>query len=186
MTVTTNISAPAAVFTDETLGKAAGLAANAYQPVWIGQSGEQVSGEAVARHLEAATVLLDKDGWVRTYDYSKTWGTSATLAADESMTVKDMVRALLAFVREESGDTEPHRTLLTALRHVGEGAHGDSDTAAIASDVLDLVVRAHTGCDTARATVWSERLHRTHADITALLMAGARFARAYGPAGHGA
>ncbi len=59
MTVTTNTSIPAAVFTDETLSKAAGLAADFYRPVWIGQSGEESSGESVARHLEATVALLD-------------------------------------------------------------------------------------------------------------------------------
>jgi hypothetical protein len=90
-----------------------------------------------------------------------------------------MVRALLRFVRDESG-TEPQRTLSTALRHVGEeGDQGDPDIAYVAGCVLDLV-QAHTGSDSARATPWSERQHRIHADITALLTAGARFARTYG------
>ncbi|GAA2733368.1 hypothetical protein [Streptomyces nogalater] len=51
----------------------------------------------------------------------------------------------------------------------------------MAGHVLDRLIQAHTGSATARATPWSERQHRTHADITALLSAGARFARTYGP-----
>lgn len=90
------------------------------------------------------------------------------------MTVKAMLRALIRFVRDESG-TDPQRTLSTALRHVGE------DGAYVAGFVLDRLIQAHTGSDSARATPWSERQHRTHADITALLTAGARFARTYGP-----
>ncbi|MFJ9855279.1 hypothetical protein [Streptomyces sp. NPDC101150] len=171
----------AVVFTNETVHRAADLAADAYRPVWTGPSGEESSGEAVARHLEAAIALLDKDGWVRTYNYGKDWSNGADLADDDSMTVKAMVRALLRFVRDESG-TDPQRTLSTALRHVGEdGGHGDTDTAYAAGFVLDLVIQAHTGSDSARATPWSERQHRTHVDITALITAGARFARAYGP-----
>ncbi|MFD3542281.1 hypothetical protein ACFWUQ_22715 [Streptomyces sp. NPDC058662] len=183
MTKTTNApSAAAAVFTDETLRKAAELAADGYRPVWIGPSGEESSGEAVARHMEATIALLDKDSWVRTYDSGKDWSTGADLADDDSMTVKAMLKSLLRVVRDEIGN-DPQRTLSTALRHVGEsGKDGDTDTASIASDVLDLVTRAHTGSDSARATPWSERQHRTHADITALLTAGARFARTYGPA----
>lgn len=174
-------TAAVVVFTDATQRKAADLAADAYRPVWTGPSGEQSSGEAVARHLEATIALLDKDGWIPNYDYGKDWSTGADLPADDdSMTVKAMLKALLRLVRDEIG-TDTHRTLPTALRLVGEGSgHGDPDTGYIATEVLDLVIRAHTGSDSARATPWSARLTRTHADITALLTAGARFARTYG------
>ncbi|MFI5808409.1 hypothetical protein [Streptomyces sp. NPDC051561] len=172
-----------AVFSDETLTRAAELAADAYRPLWVGPSGEESSGELVARHLEATSALLDKDGWVRAYDYSKDWSTGANLAADDSQTVEQMVRSLVRFVREDSGPG-PQRSLSTALGHIGvAGAHGDPDTAYIASEVMNFVVQAHTGSDSARVTPWSERKHRTHADITALLMASARFARLHGPAG---
>lgn len=182
MPETTTAPAPAAaVFSDVTLSKAAELAADSYQPLWIGPSGEESSGEAVARHLEATIALLDKDGWIRAFNYSKDWSAGADLADDDSMTVKAMLRALIRFVRDESG-TDPQRPLATALRHVGEdGAHGDTDTAYVAGFVLDRVIQAHTGSDSARATPWSERQHRTHADVTALLTAGAQFARTYGP-----
>ncbi|MGW7341219.1 DUF6197 family protein [Streptomyces sp. NPDC054808] len=174
-------NAPAAtLFTDETLRSAAKLADSSYQPLWIGPSGEESSGEEVARHLEATIALLDKDGWIRAHNYSRPAGVD--LADDDSMSVKDMLRMLLRFIREESG-TDPQRPLFSALRHVGEvGEAGDTDTASVAGHVLDHVIQAHTGTDSARATPWSERQHRTHADITALLRAGARFARTYGPA----
>ncbi|TBO60231.1 hypothetical protein EYS09_07960 [Streptomyces kasugaensis] len=176
----------AVVFTDETLRKAADRAAAAYRPVWIGRSGEQSSGEAVARHLEATLALLDKDGWVRTLDFSTMWSTSSPGLVDvtETTTVKTMLKSVIRFLKDEfgDGDHDPSRDLFTALCHVGDsGAHGDSDTARIAGDVLDLVIRAHTGANAAFATRWSERLNRTHADITALLTAGAKFARTYGP-----
>ncbi|MEV8057169.1 hypothetical protein AB0P37_11720 [Streptomyces antimycoticus] len=175
-------TAAAVVFSDETLHKAADIATDYYRPVWTGPSGEESSGEAVARHLEATITLLDKDGWIRIYDSGTDWSTGPDLADDDSMTVKAMLKSLLRLVRDEIG-TDSRRTLSTALRHVGEGGgHGDPDTTNIADVVLDLVIRAHTGSDSARATAWSERLTRTHADITALLTAGARFARAYGPA----
>ncbi|MGW7343146.1 DUF6197 family protein [Streptomyces sp. NPDC054854] len=178
----TNTNTVAAVFTDLTAAQVNDLLADFYRPLWSGPSGEESTGEAVARHLEATVALLDRDGWIRTYDQGKTWGAGTDLAEDDSMTVKAMLKALLRFVRDEVGDQDPRRTLSTALRHVGEGGtRGDTDTASIASDVLDLVVRAHTGTKSARATPWSERQRRTHGDITALLAAGARFARTYGP-----
>lgn len=178
-------TAAVAVFTDETLRKTADLATDFYRPVWTGPSGEESSGEAVARHLEATVALLDKEGWIRVYDQGKDWSTGVDIADDDSMTIKAMLKSLLRLVRDEIG-TDPRRTLFTALHHVGEGGgHGDSDTAYIATMVLDLVIRAHTGSETASARPWSERLNRTHADITALLTAGARFAATYGPASQG-
>ncbi|MFE9700553.1 hypothetical protein [Streptomyces sp. NPDC006270] len=185
MPKTTNTPA-ATVFTEATLRKAQELLAISYASVWTGPSGEESSGEAVARHLEATVTLLDKDGWSRvtTYfrDRDQDGASDATPVDDESLTIKQMVRALWRFIHEDI-DLDPRRTLDTALRHVGEdGAHGDPDTARVASGVLDRLIQAHTGSASARAMPWSERQHRTHADIIALLCAGARFARTYGPA----
>ncbi|MFE7268037.1 hypothetical protein ACFU9B_39550 [Streptomyces sp. NPDC057592] len=175
-----NTTAAAVVFSDETLTAAAALADDAYSPLWIGPSGEQSTGEAVARHLDATIVLLDQDGWTRTTTY--TTPTSTDLPADDTgMTVKDMVRALLRLIRDEIDAPVSRHSLSTALNRVGGGDQGDPDTAWIAGSVLDVVVRAHTGSDSARAFPWSERLVRTHEDIVALLTAGAAFARAYGP-----
>ncbi|MFF0009682.1 hypothetical protein ACFYQT_40530 [Streptomyces tibetensis] len=188
MHASTTTLAPAApvsagvVFTDETLRKAAALTADRHRPVWTGASGEESSGEAVARHLEATAALLERDGWIRTYDYSSDWTKGMGAVDEDSMTVKDMVKALLRMARDSVGN-DSRRTLRTALRHVGEGSpHGDTDTDTVASEVLDLLIKAHTGFSGARAFPWSERLHRSHADITALLAAGAHFARTYGPA----
>lgn len=180
-------AASTVVFTDDTLRKASDLTVDSYRPLWTGPSGEQSSGEAVARHLEAAIAVLDKDGWVRVYDYSSNRSTSTDIADDDSMTVKAMLKSLLRLFREELDDRgEGRRNLYSALRQVAEaGVDGDTDTADIATNVLTLIVRAHTGSDSASATPWSERLHRTHADITALLRAGARFARTYGPGATG-
>jgi hypothetical protein len=77
--------------------------------------------------------------------------------------------------------TAEGHSVFTALRHVGESDDGDSDTRDIACEALTLLIQAHTGSPTARAMPWSERLGRTHADIAALLTAGAEFARTYGP-----
>ncbi|KPL26286.1 hypothetical protein JI76_38035 (plasmid) [Streptomyces anulatus] len=187
MPKTTNTPA-AAVFPQAALQKAQELVVESYLSVWTGPSGEESSGEAVARHLEATVALLDTDGWIRVHTYNRersSGGAGVDLADDESMTVKQMLRALLRVVRNEiesDVDIDPRRTLSTALRHVGEGGlHGDTDTAVVAGYVLDRLIQAHTGSASARATAWAERQHRTHADITALLCAGARFARTYGP-----
>ncbi|MFF5893839.1 hypothetical protein ACFY72_34485 [Streptomyces globisporus] len=171
---------PAAVFTEATLHKAA----QNPEVGWTGPSGEESSGESVARHLEATAALLDKDGWSRVYtpyfrDGDQTSGTSP--ADDESLTVKQMVRALLRFIHDDT-DVDLRRTLSCALWHVGgDTGPGDSDTALVADRVLDRLVQTHTGTASAYASAWSQRQHRTYADITALLGAGARFARTYGP-----
>ncbi|MFF3975071.1 hypothetical protein ACFYZ6_35190 [Streptomyces rubiginosohelvolus] len=184
-------TSPATPFTDATLRKAQELLAQSYGSVWTGPSGEESSGEAVARHLEATIALLDKDGWSRVTTYFLDQGqdqgrTIDVNPADESLTVKQMIRAVLRFLHDDIGlDLDPRRTLDAALRHVAEDdAHGDTDTdtATVAGYVLDRLIQAHTGSPSARATAWSERQHRTHADITTLLTAGARFARTYGPA----
>ncbi|SEE61271.1 hypothetical protein [Streptomyces sp. TLI_105] len=165
------------VFTDEVLARAAGLVKDSYRPVWTGASGEESTGESVARHLEAAVALLETDGWTRMSNYGP--AVSAELPAIESMSTQAMVREVLLAVREETAPAP--RTLSAALDHAARGGDGDADTRDVAYEVLTLVVRALTGHDQARATAWAERLHRTREDVTALLAAGARFARAYGP-----
>ncbi|MFI8769507.1 hypothetical protein ACIGN6_32010 [Streptomyces sp. NPDC053792] len=174
--MTTTITA--AVFTDEVLVRAAGLVKDSYRPVWTGASGEESTGESVARHLEAAAGLLEADGWIHTYHHGR--AASTALPAIESMSTEEMVREVLREVREETAATAP-RTLSMALDHVAHGGEGDADTRDVAYEVLTLVVRALTGHEQARATAWAERLQRTHQDVTALLGAGARFARTYGP-----
>ncbi|MCX4970807.1 hypothetical protein OHA98_39900 [Streptomyces sp. NBC_00654] len=170
----------AAVFSDETLAAAKALADDSYRPIWTGPSGEESSGEAVARHLDATIALLDRDGWARTTTYNTI--TAEDLPADDAkMTVKDMLRALLRLIRDEMDAPVAQLSLGTALNRVSQGDQGDPDTAWIAGSVLDVVIKAHTGSDSARAVPWSERLVRTHQDIVALLTAGAAFARAYGP-----
>ncbi|MFB7852915.1 hypothetical protein ACFC34_38685 [Streptomyces sp. NPDC056053] len=181
--MTTTQDTSQSMFTDGTLRTAAGLATDAYRPLWTGPSGEESTGEAVARHLDAARALLDRDGWERLYTAGANDLVSRIPATDESMTVDEMLRILLDIVRDDiaSSTVTQQRTLFTALQHIGSGDDGDSDTCYIAGEVLTLIVQALTGSPTARATPWSERLGRTHADITALLNAGARFARTYGP-----
>ncbi|MFE6713986.1 hypothetical protein [Streptomyces sp. NPDC057695] len=167
----------AAVFTDEVLARAAELARDFYQPVWTGASGEESTGESVARHLEAAAALLETDGWTRTCNYGP--DANAELPAIESMSTQAMVREVLLAVREETAPGP--RTLSVSLDHASRGEDGDSDTRDVAYQVLNRVVRALTGHDQALATAWTERLHRTREDVLDLLAAGARFARTYGP-----
>ncbi|PRH79657.1 hypothetical protein C6N75_08470 [Streptomyces solincola] len=174
----TPTSPSAAMFGDVTLQAAAALAQDAYTPVWIAASGEQTAGELVARHLESTIALLEQDGWARTYT---PWSTPDLPAADDpNASVEDMVRELIRAIRDDAPAGQP-RCLSMALNHVGSGTDGDGDTRDIAHTVLDLIMRAHTGHDTARAMAWAERAHRTLPEVTALLTAGARFARAHGP-----
>ncbi|MGW0607811.1 DUF6197 family protein [Streptomyces sp. NPDC002640] len=176
----TTITATTVVISDEMLARAAELeeALPAYRSPWTGDSGEQSSGESVARHLEAARALLDKRGWARTWILTS----SEIDADDDTLSVKAMVRQLLRVVRDELGASRGPLTLWSALREIRDTSQGDSDTCRAADRVLDVLVQALTGTDLAQATAWSERLHRTHADINALLDAGIVFARTYGPA----
>ncbi|MFJ8763057.1 hypothetical protein [Streptomyces cyaneofuscatus] len=181
---TQTLTAPAScvVVTAQMLETAAQLARDSYRPLWTGNSGEQSTGEAVARHLDATITLLDKDGWTRTWSWPTP--TDNTLpATDDETSVREMVRTLLDYIREEDSATArgPQRPALSALTHIGGTEHGDPDTRDIAQDVLDLLTQALTDNDGARFTAWSERHTRTHADITALLAAASRFARTYGP-----
>ncbi|MER5966840.1 hypothetical protein [Streptomyces sp. NPDC002057] len=178
--MTINTITATTVFTDEVLVRAAELAKDAYRPVWTGASGEESTGESVARHLEAATDLLEGDGWARTYTSASS--VSTELPAIEAMRIEDMLREVLLAVRDEiTATATAPRTLSVALEHVAHGEDGDGDTRYVAFEVLNLLVRALTGHDQALATSWAERLHRTQQDITDLLAAAARFARTYGP-----
>ncbi|WP_328380684.1 hypothetical protein OHB13_38270 (plasmid) [Streptomyces sp. NBC_00440] len=165
------------IFTDETLRLAAEAMGEYSRSIWVGPSGEQVTGEQVACHLEATRALLDRDGWVRTYT---SVATSADRTGDETA-VTDRLSEVLHLVRNAFGPGDLRWPLYSALLEISASADGDGDTKCVAGLVLDLVIQTHTGSDTAKAIAWSERMHRTAEDITALLMAGARFARAYGP-----
>ncbi|MER8233194.1 hypothetical protein [Streptomyces sp. NPDC094049] len=168
----------AVVFTSGTVDRAAELAKDSYRPVWTGMSGEVSTGESVAAHLDATVRLLDTDGWTATYPDTPCDIGQVT----DDTPLEELVRALLRLVQDETSPARKARTLYGALQHVGTlRVDGDPDTAQVASTVLDLVVRAHTGSDSAAATRWSERRHRSHDDVIALLCAGARFALTYGP-----
>ncbi|MFF3775754.1 hypothetical protein [Streptomyces sp. NPDC002232] len=169
----------AAVFTNEILARAADLARDSYRPVWTGGSGEETTGESIARHLDAANILLATTGWARTYPSPTP--VSTALPAIQTMSIKDMLSEMLIVVRDEITTAGAPRTLPMALEHVAHGEDGDSDTRYVASEVLTLLIRALTRHDQAAATPWTERQHRTHQDVSALLTAGARFARTYGP-----
>ncbi|MET8479272.1 hypothetical protein ABZV68_19060 [Streptomyces clavifer] len=179
----TAATASSVVITTQMLEKAAELALDSYRPLWTGNSGEQSTGESVARHLDATITLLNKDGWTRTWSWP-TESASTLPATDDETSVREMVRTLLDYVREEDSATAARgsqRSALTALSHIGGTEHGDPDTRDIAQDILNVLVQALTDNTTARFAAWSERQTRTHADITALLAASARFARTYGP-----
>ncbi|MGW5800885.1 DUF6197 family protein [Streptomyces bacillaris] len=167
--------------TTETLEKAAQLARDLHSPLWISHSGEQSPGESVARHLDATGVLLDTVGWTRTWTKPSP---GRLPLPDAGASAEDMLRMLLAYLREEDEElrSDGPLTAVDALAHIDGTEHGDTDTRSIALEVLTLLVRALTGQADAHFAPWEERLHRTHEDITVILAAGARFARTYGPA----
>ncbi|MEU0002148.1 hypothetical protein ABZ069_35105 [Streptomyces microflavus] len=166
------------LITAAVLEQAAVLGADLYRPLWTGSSGEQSTGETVARHLEAAADLLDETGWIRT------WTVEAGQLGpiEDGASTETMLRHLLDYVREEEEAPGAPTTAVAALGRIAGTEHGDPDTRDIAQHVLDLLVQAATGSPTARFSPWSERLHRTHAEITLMLTAAALFARTYGPA----
>lgn len=172
---TTATPSPSVLITAAVMEQAATLAADLYRPLWIGSSGEESTGEAVARHLEAAADLLDETGWTRTWTEASELGPIAVGASTETM-----LRQLLDYIREEDAPDKP-ATAAAALGRIAGSEHGDPDTRDIAQNVLDLLVQAATGHPAARFAPWSERLHRTHAEITLMLTAGALYARTYGP-----
>lgn len=145
---------------------------------WRGPSGEHVTGESVATHLEATIALLERDGWARTYAMTET-GTEEGAPGDTS-TVRDMLRWLIRIVRAEY-ETTP-RTLDLVLSTVSGSASGDQDTAAAAGTVLQAVLRARTGARYVAISAWAGRLDRTWPQVRDLLVEAAEAARAYGPA----
>lgn len=173
----TTIPSSSVLITAEVLEQAAVLGADLYRPLWTGNSGEQSTGETVARHLEAAADLLDETGWVRT------WTVEAGQLGpiEDGASTETMLRHFLDYVREEDAPGKP-ATAVAALGRIAGTEHGDPDTRDIAQHVLDLLVQAATGSPAARFSPWAERLHRTHAEITLMLTAAALFARTYGPA----
>ena len=116
---------------------------------WTGMSGEPVSGDAVAHHLDAALAILDKRGWTRTW---RDEPANLPDADDESLSVKDMLRQLLRTVRDSLVDSGPV-TAESAVYRAQRDA-GDVDTWHVASRVLDEMVRARTGYPTAMFQPW--------------------------------
>ncbi|MFF4858614.1 hypothetical protein ACFY2N_27390 [Streptomyces rubiginosohelvolus] len=164
------------LITAAVMGEAATLAADLYRPLWTGSSGEQSTGETVARHLEAAADLLDETGWIRTWAV----GVGQLGEVEDGASTEVMLRQLIDYIREEDDPVKPV-TAVTAVDRIAGTEHGDGDTREIAQEVLNLLVQAVTGHPTARFGAWAERQHRTHAEITVMFTAGALFARTHGP-----
>ncbi|MFD0353634.1 hypothetical protein ACFVHW_07775 [Streptomyces sp. NPDC127110] len=149
---------------------------------WIDWSGELVLGETVALHLEAAAVLLERDGW-----WVRLQGDEVEPVgeAPEPPPVREVLRQLwglaLATVAVVAGPPRP-RTLGGALADV-RGASAADDLAgwAVGARVLDAVVQVRVGSSAARHEVWAGDAERSFAEVLELLAAGAEFARAHGP-----
>jgi len=145
--------------------------------LWQGQSGEQVTGEQVAHHLEATIAFLERVGWERVYS---TGAENELGDVDDSMTVKDMLRTLIGWIRTE--DAPSPRNLPMALSHIANTDDGDSDTYSVGNRLCDVVVRARTNSPYANATAWASKLGRTWPEVRGLLVEAAGVARTYGPA----
>lgn len=169
---------PSVVITDVMMATAASAATAVYRPLWNGNSGERSTGEAVARHLEAAAELVDAVGWTRTFSLTASYQPLGPVADDAS--AETMLRLLLDHIRDEEIPGQPV-TAVEALGRIGGSPDGDPDTRDISQEVLNLLVQALTGSTVGRFAPWAERLHRTQAEIVALFRGGARFARTYGP-----
>ncbi|MEU5137504.1 hypothetical protein [Streptomyces californicus] len=178
MPQTLPLAAASVVVTAEMLEQAAQVVSVAHRSIWTGASGEQSSGEAVARHLESAAGLLVSYGWTRTWSMP---AAGQLAPADATASAETMLRQLLDYIREEDSSPGPI-TAVTALTRTAGTAHGDPDTSDIAQALLNVLVQVLTGSPTARFVPWSERLHRAPADIRAMFTAAAAFARTYGPA----
>lgn len=147
--------------------------------VWRGPSGEFVTGESTARHVEATAALLEREGWIRAYNSADAATTEA--APGDSSTLREMVRWLVRVVRSEY-ETTPARTLGLALSAVSSSASGDADTLSAAEAVISAVIRARTGARHVAISAWAGRLDRTWPQVRGLLADAADAARAYGPA----
>ncbi|WP_069874506.1 DUF6197 family protein [Streptomyces malaysiensis] len=143
---------------------------------WTGLSGEQVSGEQAARHIDATLALLERDGWVRTYGNDNQ---DVEMPAEDA-SVKEMLRGLFRVIRDFMG-TDKRRTLLTAIDDVAYSDDGDSDTETVAKQVLNVILRARSGASTAYYGAWASKLGRTWEEVSDLLVEAATFARTYGP-----
>ncbi|GHJ34324.1 hypothetical protein TPA0910_87570 [Streptomyces hygroscopicus subsp. sporocinereus] len=144
---------------------------------WTGPSGEQVTGEQTAHHLDAVHDLLQRDGWVRNF---RTDDPDIELP-DETASVKTMIRQLFRVIRDIVG-TDKRNTLHLAIHHVAKSNDGDDDTGETAINVLHAILQARTGADTALVGAWASKLGRTWEEVAELLTEAAKFARTYGPA----
>lgn len=157
---------------------------------WTGYSGETVTGEAVARHLEAAAALLTERGWSRTYDLTieSSIPRPEFPAFDdvETLTLKAIILRLIKFARdlyvhETSYKVTRRLTLSDSLIEADNGIHGDADTRRAADHVLAALLKANSGADYVSLSSWVSKIGRTQEEVLLLIDTGAAFARRYGP-----
>lgn len=167
----------------EQIDQAAKIVADSYDPdaTWRGLSGEGVSGEDAARHLEAALAMVQRHGW----DTTRSGGDAEPDldGVDESSPVA-MLRAVLRWLRQQ---TQPGRVteVWHALLAVAETPDGDGDTYSVSDRCVDLVLRARLGVRHVDLQPWECRRGRTWDEVVDLVETAAAFAREHGPAGGG-
>ncbi|MBF4138157.1 DUF6197 family protein [Streptomyces albidoflavus] len=147
---------------------------------WSGPSGETVAGEAVADHLTAAADLLTDTGWTRTTPPAPQ--PAPLPALDEATSVREMLSTIYNVLRTLVDEEQPKapQTLSSAICRTQQ-THGDPDTAWVGQAVLTAILRAHTRSLHVSLYAWAEKQHRSQDQIAQLLLAGAAFARRYGP-----
>ncbi|KAF0646311.1 MULTISPECIES: hypothetical protein [Streptomyces] len=165
---------PAPIWTDALTLAAAEL----HHQTWTGHSGEQVTGEQTASHLDTVAALLTQHGWAAPHT-TPSASSSIDIPDDESMTVKDMLRTLLRFARHLTEPGDPRLTFTDAMCKAT--ATSDCDTRDVAGRVLNAILRARTGARFPHCHAWASRADRTWDDITGLLATGAHLARQHGP-----
>jgi hypothetical protein len=162
------------LFTADTITDAA-LEVAARPGFWTGYSGEPVTGEDVASHLDATLTLLEKRGWSRTYSDPD----PELPEVDETASVKTLLIGLVRAARDMCVDRGP-LTLSDAMGRT-QDTDGDQDTSAVADHVMDALLRARTGASFVSHGAWVSKRRRIWGEVRELLTAAAAFARTHGP-----
>lgn len=147
--------------------------------LWVGLSGETITGQEVATFLGEVESLLHEEGWLR----HRQWDADDDDLADpgEGASVRQMVRALIDFFRSERKRT-PGYTLTEARNEVLRRS-GDSDVQYVAHRLMKLVLSHQVNAPLADEDAWSRRPERTADEVLDLVATAAKLATKYGPAG---
>nr|WSX25572.1 hypothetical protein OG690_38460 [Streptomyces tubercidicus] len=148
--------------------------------VWLGRSGQPVTGAAAAAHLDLTLKILDRGGWVRVYTDE---GDGGLRGLTKASSFRDMLHGLVVAVRDLVTDGGP-RTLGSAMYRADEEG-SDMDASYAAMKCMEAAIRARYDLEpTASVCVfaWANRQGRTFDEVRELLTEAADLARTHGPA----